>query len=70
MKGIKKLKIKKLLIKLGILPDKKAFDYIVYILLIYENSNIRDNLTSIIYRDVAKKFNSTYANVERAIRYA
>ena len=65
--------VRKLLHELRILPNKKGYEYIVEAVSIaIDNSDkIRGGKNLIgIYDEVAEKFERTYSNVERCIRYA
>lgn len=58
------------LLEMGIPADIKGFMYIVDIMIIYLNENIRYEGIMKIYGMVAKKRNTTISKVERAIRHA
>ena len=67
------IKVRKLLHELGILPNKKGYEYIVEAVSIaidnFGKVRGRKNFFG-IYDEVAEKFERTYSNVERCIRYA
>jgi hypothetical protein len=60
-------KSEKYLVKNGYEISYIGFEYLTYILDKYKN--IRTEKITDIYREVAKKYNATYAGVERNIRY-
>jgi two-component system response regulator (stage 0 sporulation protein A) len=63
-------KITTLLKELGIPANVKGYNFLRYgIKLVYQDEKYL-TVTKFLYPEVAKKFNSTYGKVERAIRYA
>ena len=64
--------IKKLIIKLGILPNLKGFSYIIQCVLISLShpDYLDGGVTKLIYPEVGKKFNTTGERVERSVRHA
>ena len=68
-----KSKLKRLLIQCGVEPSMKGYDYLVSgIMLEIENKHDGNTPLKItyIYEKVAKKYNTTAANVERCIRHS
>lgn len=67
------IKIKKLLQELGVTPDIKGYHYLAEAIAIKARANQNNDFAkkhTIIYEEVAEKFETTYARVERAIRHA
>ena len=64
-------KIKSLVLKVGIDPALKGYDYLVEaVRLCYEDKSYIHSITKTLYPSVAKKFNTTPSRVERAMRHA
>lgn len=63
--------ITKLLHSLGIPSHIKGYQFIrTAILMVYENPSFIGGITKDLYPDISKKFNTSVARVERAIRHA
>ena len=65
--------IKRMLMDLGVSPDLLGFSYLAAAVDIKSAANAAGDFKkpyTEIYREVAKKFNSTYTRTERAMRYA
>ena len=57
--------------KLGVPPHIKGYAYIrESIKMIYENPEVLDKITKVLYPTIAEKFKTTPTRVERAIRHA
>lgn len=57
--------------KLGVPPHIKGYTYIrEAIKMIYENPEVLDKITKVLYPTIAEKFKTTPTRVERAIRHA
>lgn len=66
-----KKKITYLLHKIGIPANMNGFRYIrTALLMIYEDSNLLNQITTRLYPELAEIYNTTYICVERCIRYA
>lgn len=64
-------KIVDILMELGIPANVKGFTYICEAMEIYERKgDISKIYVGDVYREIAKKHETTYSGVERAIRYA
>lgn len=64
-------KIAVLLKVVGVSPANLGWKYLTEaIKMVLEDETVLDGITKLLYPDVAKKFNSTPARVERAIRHS
>lgn len=64
-------KIAALLFEIGVPTHIKGYHYLrETICIVYEDSNLLDSLTNVLYPEIAQKFNTTKSRVERAIRHA
>lgn len=63
--------LRRILAEFGIPTNIKEYHYILTaILLCIEDSTYVDQITKVLYPEVAKKYNTTSCRVERAIRHA
>lgn len=58
------------LIEIGIPADIKGFEYIVDMMVMYQDEKLRHAGMAENYKEVAEKRNTTASKVERALRYA
>lgn len=58
------------LIEMGMPADIKGFHYIVDVMELFEDVEMRLGKTMVIYNEIAKKNKTTASKVERAIRHA
>lgn len=64
-------RVAKILIELGLTCNLKGYDYIkTAIILCYKDPSLIQAITKRLYLDIAKKYKTTNARVERAIRHA
>lgn len=64
-------KVKVLLMKVGVDPSVKGFDYLVEaIKMCYEDKNVLQFVTTKLYPHIAGMFDTTPSRVERAMRHA
>lgn len=65
-----KLVISNVIKELGIPANLRGYHYIRYCIELVINDTERMHSTMNLYKDAAKKFNTTYLRIERAIRHA
>lgn len=65
-----KNKIQKILLKLGITPDLKGFNYICRMIEIVKADELRKKSVIGIYEEIAEEYKTTASCVERVIRHA
>lgn len=65
------IRIYKFLAEIGIPSNIKGYNYIkTALMLAYNDSSILENITKVLYSEIAKKYDTTSSRVERAIRHA
>lgn len=65
------IRIYEFLAEIGIPSNIKGYNYIkTALILTYNDSTILENITKVLYPEIAKKYDSTSSRVERAIRHA
>lgn len=65
-----KNKIQKILLKLGITPDLKGFNYICRMIEIVKADELNKKSVVGIYEEIAEEYETTASCVERSIRHA
>ena len=65
-----KNKIQKILLKLGITPDLKGFNYICRMIEIVKADELNKKSVVGIYEEIAEEYETTKTCVERSIRHA
>lgn len=65
-----KNKIQKILLKLGITPDLKGFNYICRMIEIVKADELNKKSVIGVYQEIAEEYKTTASCVERAIRHA
>ena len=63
------INLRMLLLKIGISSNIKGFHYIIDAVNFIKNQQIHTNMTT-VYEKLAKKHNTNYCSIERAIRHS